>query len=348
MVSLLDAGLSLDEKLPIATFSAIPGQGSARLLSWRYQERLKRSLKVYLQKIEEMFKMRLPLQERVIDSLDTTRRFSPEIFSFYVHLRDGYGSGNLHTIFDTLQMMSLVHEENLHSKERKVGTILTEWWETPFIAELRAVQHLNEKGEPLTQTVRMLPLIHWSDKDFPPSEMKEAERWIFELDEGLWEEFETYVASIKLFSGRVMEGVTAARFFGNIFLRLPHPEEDPLLFYFEHIIHEASHLHLYAMMGEDPLILNEESERYSSPIRVDKRPMSGIFHAVFVLARIIRALHRYCHHVPSHAKAHTIVSNCEKLFLEGLETVRCHARLTPCGQALFETLHPCAFEPARC
>ena len=56
----------------------------------------------------------------------------------------------------------------------------------------------------------------------------------------------------------------------------------------EHIVHEAGHLHLYAIMTYDPIFdKNQPNEEYASPFRISNRPISGIYHAMFVLARTI-------------------------------------------------------------
>ena len=52
------------------------------------------------------------------------------------------------------------------------------------------------------------------------------------------------------------------------------------------LIHEATHLLLFGLNFGRPLVRNPQSERYRSPLRSDPRPMEGIVHAAYVLARI--------------------------------------------------------------
>ncbi len=327
-------------RAPFTAFTAVPGQNDPGELSLRYQRRLAESLKVYLKRISESLHLTLTHQIETIGSLDPSKRFSPAIFAIYVRLRDAYPQNDIHGIFDVLQELRNLKE--FYSIKLEYDTILTEAWEPPFIAHLRNREPRNEKGEVLTRPIRMLPLVHWERENYPPKEMQLAVDAIYQLDGGLRKEFETYVSKIKLFSGRVMEGVTSPRFFGNVYLRLAHPEEDPFLFYFEHLIHEASHLHLYAMMGEDPLVLNEESERFPSPLRADLRPMSGLFHAEFVLARIVRGLRKLCATSVNEGAALQL-KHSEKLFRDGYETVDRYAKLTESGLAIFHSMEACAF-----
>ncbi|MBL6431916.1 MAG: hypothetical protein HPM95_15385 [Alphaproteobacteria bacterium] len=51
-------------------------------------------------------------------------------------------------------------------------------------------------------------------------------------------------------------------------------------------MHEAAHGTLFAMSPVEFYVFNPENERYSSPLRLDPRPLDGIYHATFVLARM--------------------------------------------------------------
>jgi len=53
----------------------------------------------------------------------------------------------------------------------------------------------------------------------------------------------------------------------------------------EYIIHETAHQYLYNLMVCDELCSGEGL--YTAPLRKDPRPVEGIYHAAFVLARII-------------------------------------------------------------
>ncbi len=60
--------------------------------------------------------------------------------------------------------------------------------------------------------------------------------------------------------------------------------------YLRTIVHETAHLILFAVARDEPLVLNDVSERKASPLREDARPIDGIFHAAFVSAREALAL----------------------------------------------------------
>jgi hypothetical protein len=60
----------------------------------------------------------------------------------------------------------------------------------------------------------------------------------------------------------------------------------------EVLAHESAHSLLFGFCTEEPLVFNEDHELYDSPLRVDPRPMDGIYHATFVSARMHWAMGR--------------------------------------------------------
>jgi HEXXH motif-containing protein len=58
------------------------------------------------------------------------------------------------------------------------------------------------------------------------------------------------------------------------------------------LVHESSHLLLFGVSAEGALTTNSGHERYASPVRKDKRPIDGIFHACFVSTRVHLAMQR--------------------------------------------------------
>ena len=60
----------------------------------------------------------------------------------------------------------------------------------------------------------------------------------------------------------------------------------------QQIAHEAAHLLLFGLMMGQPLTENDLQERYTSPLRQDPRPMEGVVHAAYVLARMSYTLER--------------------------------------------------------
>jgi HEXXH motif-containing protein len=125
---------------------------------------------------------------------------------------------------------------------------------------------------------------------------------------------------------------------GALFLNAGmHPDRVSMA---EGLTHEAAHGLLFGYTLGAPLVDNDASERFASPLREDPRPMDGIVHATYVLARM--------HYCIERLLASQILSAAErdrleaaKLrrradYLQGMEIVSAHARFTAVGRALFE------------
>ncbi len=62
-----------------------------------------------------------------------------------------------------------------------------------------------------------------------------------------------------------------------------------IFIFIDRIIHETAHLFLHFLSKDDPFVINPPEKLFKSPFRDDGRPMIGIFHAHFVLFRLIMA-----------------------------------------------------------
>ncbi len=145
-------------------------------------------------------------------------------------------------------------------------------------------------------------------------------------------EIRSLVCELTLFDGKVIGGSTDVRVFGNMFLRLPDAEEDLVAYYADQLVHEAGHLYLNALMAHDKLILNDDGRTYPAPTRADPRPLFGILHATFILARLAEAFEAIAavQSEPYAAKLETV----RRQFAHGVATLRGHGRFTALGAAL--------------
>ena len=105
---------------------------------------------------------------------------------------------------------------------------------------------------------------------------------------------DTFAKQIILATGRpggtVSWGAATVFLWGAILLN-PVTINDPLCMV-EALAHETAHALLYGLTGGAELTTNGSDERYPSPLRADLRPIEGIAHAAFVLARMVFALRR--------------------------------------------------------
>ena len=103
-----------------------------------------------------------------------------------------------------------------------------------------------------------------------------------------WEELEAMVSTVILATtaetGKGFAGASAFDAWGAVLVN-PCYRSDPLHLALT-LVHESSHLKLFYAYLDDEVVLNDPDETYSSPLRRQPRPMNGIYHAAFVLARM--------------------------------------------------------------
>ncbi|WP_321872031.1 aKG-HExxH-type peptide beta-hydroxylase [Paraburkholderia tropica] len=68
--------------------------------------------------------------------------------------------------------------------------------------------------------------------------------------------------------------------------------ENNWIFVLDKIVHEAAHTYLYGINLDEEMVLNTREFKYASPLRRDERDMLGIYHATFVIQRLILAFTR--------------------------------------------------------
>lgn len=121
---------------------------------------------------------------------------------------------------------------------------------------------------------------------------------------------------------------------GTVYLAIPSGSIPEQVYFCEHIIHETSHLHLHTLFAIDPIVLNRPNERYTAPIRPDPRPMYGIFHATFVLSRMVRLFMLLSEGASFFEEYFHLFL---KRFLNGYQTVTQFGKLTPLGEKIVES-----------
>jgi len=108
----------------------------------------------------------------------------------------------------------------------------------------------------------------------------------------------------------------------------------------ELLAHESTHLLLFALALDEPLLTNPASERHFSPLRDAPRTMDGVYHATIVCARVMRALLRQAAAPDADAGFREAALDRAKrsrvLFDESVAIVETAASLTPLGRAVLD------------
>lgn len=107
----------------------------------------------------------------------------------------------------------------------------------------------------------------------------------------------------------------------------------------EALVHESAHCLLFGLSHTERLLENDQRARYASPLRIDPRPLDGIFHATFVTARVHHALdtllRRGALQGAEVAQAERSLAEYSAAFADGAATLERHAALTTLGRDVF-------------
>jgi len=106
------------------------------------------------------------------------------------------------------------------------------------------------------------------------------------------------------------------------------------------LAHESGHNLLFGFSSSGPLVENADDELFSSPLRKDPRPMDGVFHATYVVARmhqtLIRLLASGVLNADQTAAAQADLAAHARNFAIGDAVVREGGRLTEVGRETIE------------
>lgn len=171
------------------------------------------------------------------------------------------------------------------------------------------------------------------------------------VNQPLSEELDTLLSDVMIMNSPTMNAATSVNSLGIV--RMSQLREGQTWTrYYENLVHEAAHHHLNFLWFNDPIILNEDAGKYASPLRKEPRPLSGIYHAMFVLGRTMLAinlLQRSSDYDDKNDRIQTAYNNANNpaSFAEKFEdcwsVLNEHAKLTELGRKLMHNTREMAF-----
>ena len=317
--------------LPPEAFSVRPDVEVCRRVARSYRALMISELERAVAHAEAGLQAEVPLLRERIRALDSSKRLSPALFRGFTRLTDAFAAQRSDHVADALQWLCALDLEAMTDARFRLGSILEEHWEAPFIDELRKPP----TGQHKEGDVVLEPLLETDLSEFA-SIHEDCLRLIEESDAGLYEEAVTYVTRLKLFAGRGIAAFSSPRVFGAVFLRLPEPEVPLGPYWLEHIAHETSHLALNALSAHAPLLENP-GEIHEAPIRPDPRPLYQVLHGTFVLSRQLRLLTEISQNQPDSFDAEGPLEETREAYSRGYDTLRAFARWTEPGARLFDS-----------
>jgi hypothetical protein len=320
--------------LTLAARQVAPHPEAARQLGKSYRELLRQELLRAIEHAEEGLAVEVPLLRERIESLDPAKRFSPALFAGFSRLADAFRVENSEVVLDALQWLCSLSKKEILDARFRLGSILEEHWEGPFVSEIRKPPtDRHDKGE-----TQVHPLLE-SDLSGVDMVHSEALRLIEEADPEMHAEINQYVTRFKIFQGGGIAALSSPRVFGAVYLGLPSDSTALGPYVLEHLVHETSHLALNALMAHDPLLENPE-EVHSAPIRPDPRPLYQVLHGTFVLARNQRVWERLSQSRPDEFPLGADFERSAEAYANGLSTLEKYAGWTQAGSTLFESFDP--------
>jgi len=308
-----------------------PDGFTARKAKTFQAEKVKKSI-IYL--VNECIK-KLKLQDEKITStcslLKNIRECNPEIHFLHYQLQTAMRQQDVSNT--RLYLEKTIKAVNNHSLSQDIciASIGNTEWEAFAVAEA-----IRLTREDCGREAEIRPASN-AELELAANSIAGALESMRNHDPDMLDEIQEHVLLIRLFAGKVTMGFTDERILGAMMLRLPGDNIDPVLYYIEHIVHEASHMHLNCLMSMDPLILNARDERFISPIRPDPRPMTGVFHATFVSAKIARTFMKIYQSTKNADLLHPLAETLDET-LRGLNEIQRHAKLTSHGKALITSV----------
>ncbi|MDO6704947.1 HEXXH motif-containing putative peptide modification protein [Photobacterium sp. 1_MG-2023] len=110
----------------------------------------------------------------------------------------------------------------------------------------------------------------------------------------------------------------------------------------EHIVHESAHNLLYHLWYQAPLITDDDG-LYYTPFRLDRRPLSGVYHAMYVLSRTIFAFNQLLQNdvirvtdIKSHYNEANNHTSFQNKFFQTVEVIESSRKMTAFGNKLLD------------
>lgn len=319
--------------------SAIPTEGVADFLHNHYKTKLINSFnKLILYVVKELSIDASSVVHHLKILADELPQFlTPWSYHSYFKLRNALMNDEVEAVKNIITELNDKAISCFQQHTRTVQPAFTEDWELNTFNDEVEASFGEHNYTPLPPCKKQFAALS--------AHLENAIKCITTVDGPMVEEINVLAASIKLLNNSTLSA-TSPKFFGAIYISMPDNDlkQHQVLVLVDHLVHETSHLFLNTILIHDPLILNDENARYASPIRNDPRPMLGIYHAVFVLSRVIRILKKMSDFNLYHDM--DFLNKCIKRFVlqyeAGFETIKQNGILTDLGDDIFKSTRECS------
>ncbi|HHH43858.1 MAG TPA: hypothetical protein ENK49_06955 [Gammaproteobacteria bacterium] len=266
----------------------------------------------------------------------TGERLPPVLFGHYFRLVQVIENGTMDEVQQAVDTL-LNHASDADVVPMRVRPLVRQEFTVEEEADLRRefvseslhdeqIRHLDDNGlaSTLDQFNRSLSIL----RTHAPQTYGEIDALVCEFVPALGHAWE----------GMEFDGCSSLERWGTVLINAKLPRTDLQLC--EAITHESAHNALFAMAPVNFHVENDPDELYKSPLRLDPRPMNGIYHATFVLARMCFAMREVAASatagVALQEEALKLARESARLFADGHEVLEKHARYTPEGRRIMQ------------
>ncbi len=328
-----------------------PNYDGAVMLHRLFRENIKKSFTLLVQEVATTLEKNYQALLTFLNNINSNQRYSVYIYYQYYSLLNYIADNNIHSCEQLCDSLcSELTDENLYADGLKIQTLQQERWEKDF---LKDVLNTSEEDYKKIDAIKLANYKKYIRKAIEV--IKKSDR---DMAAELFD-YTSLICLLKVGSAHYFGSSSSVKYFGVLLITSPSDNIDRLLYFFDLIIHEASHLHLNIVMGLDPVVLNDPNEVFYSPARNNKRRMKGIFHAHFVFYRLILIYLKAWEYLnptnvplPENIPQKDLDAGISQQpweykrrlvawihkFKRGEEVIRKHAKLTEVGQQLFDNM----------
>lgn len=169
---------------------------------------------------------------------------------------------------------------------------------------------------------------------FLPSLLK-AHEWLIKQNKATNMALQNFINNIIIVDCNDLVACSSFKFMGTIVIapKITWCFAD----YVENLIHEISHIDLFIRQLIDPIV--EKNVLLDSPLRKNKRPTIGVFHAAFVLSRVVQLLAGLLNDEYEAELTRIRLSNNYQNLIAALDTLKNAPFLTNTAKMLLEEMN---------
>ncbi len=314
----------------------LPSADNARRARAAIQARLHESLTHIFDQCRGHVDLDSSRVDTLIQRTTTGERLPPALFGQYFRLIEAIESGLLEQVQQRIDRV-LAYASATEAPSIRVRPLNR--------YEFTAEEEADLRREFVSESLHDEQLSHLDDQE-PPAIVAQLDRALATLRTHApqtYSEIDIIICELvpalgNPFEGMNFDGCSSLERWGTILINAKLPRTDMQLS--EVVTHESAHSALFAMAPVNFHVENDAEEKYKSPLRVDKRPMNGIYHSAFVLARMCYAMNEItASETAADAlkdEAQQLANTSAKLFADGYEILEQHAQYTPEGRSIMQ------------